>query len=906
MALPDDVTVVTLTGTYVDELGQPASGSLTFIPSVGTLRDPAHDVTIKLNQQRVELTVGGLLSVALLATDDPDLVPVGFHYDVVERIDGYAQRSWILQLPHTITVIDVADIPSSVDPSLPVYPAPVFAVTSVVGHIGDVTGAHILADPTVDAALDAKADDADLAALTTIVDTKANSTDLATLVPYSGATGDVNLGANSLRGENVNVNEGSLTDPTITDLGGLQISVTSTDCLIRSDAIYGTDGWLYRATVPAATLALTDDAVNHLHVAWNGGSPVYAVTTDRAIMNLSNVLPVARLLVQGGAVHSKLTFGFMGRSAAIRWLLREVRITDPVGGVAESGLTLSESPTRVVNIAAGKAWFVLNYLTLDAVTQGGMGVTSFLVHHTGGVWTKTPITQYNNTQYDNGANLVTLTNNRYAVNWIYRSFANGEILIVLGTGDHLAPAAIDSTIPSVPDYLNEFYYMCGRIIVQKGSGTAYRIENRSTTPFGISPIVDHNDLIGLQGGTTDEYYHLTAAELALVGTTPSGLVPYTGATGDVDLGANSLYADNVPFTEGTLSDPTITDATGLTISIASCQAMIRSDPLWGGDEKLYRVTVPANAMLAVTDNAVNYIYINWNSGSPIYMAATDKYVINGSDKLPVARVAMKSGSIEHQIAYAHIARGSATRNYLRIMLIRGIGGIERESGLAISESGTRVVTIASGNVWIGLNRISLSAITNGVGGAILRLWYHSGGVWTEAALTGYNNTQYDNGTDLVTLTSNRYAVNWVYRNVTSGEIDIVLGLGDYTLAQAEASTRPPIPEVMSAFYTFCGRIIVQRNAATAYAIENVVANAFNQAAVSSHNDLTGLQGGTTGQLYHLTAAQHAAYGVATSITPGTPASGSAPGTAGQILYDADYLYVCTATNTWKYVSLISF
>lgn len=34
-------------------------------------------------------------------------------------------------------------------------------------------------------------------------------------------------------------------------------------------------------------------------------------------------------------------------------------------------------------------------------------------------------------------------------------------------------------------------------------------------------------------------------------------------------------------------------------------------------------------------------------------------------------------------------------------------------------------------------------------------------------------------------------------------------------------------------------------------------------------------------------------------TAKTPASASATGTAGEICWDASYIYVCTATNTWK-------
>jgi len=41
----------------------------------------------------------------------------------------------------------------------------------------------------------------------------------------------------------------------------------------------------------------------------------------------------------------------------------------------------------------------------------------------------------------------------------------------------------------------------------------------------------------------------------------------------------------------------------------------------------------------------------------------------------------------------------------------------------------------------------------------------------------------------------------------------------------------------------------------------------------------------------------------TIIATETPASASATGTAGQIAWDADYIYICTATDTWKRVAI---
>jgi hypothetical protein len=38
-------------------------------------------------------------------------------------------------------------------------------------------------------------------------------------------------------------------------------------------------------------------------------------------------------------------------------------------------------------------------------------------------------------------------------------------------------------------------------------------------------------------------------------------------------------------------------------------------------------------------------------------------------------------------------------------------------------------------------------------------------------------------------------------------------------------------------------------------------------------------------------------------TSTTPASASATGVAGTIVRDANYLYVCTATNTWTRIAL---
>jgi hypothetical protein len=690
------------------------------------------------------------------------------------------------------------------------------------------------------------------------------SADLSDRVPYTGATGAVNLGAHDIYGQNLNYNEGALSDPTITDATGSAIALTSVDCLIRANADFNSDGRLYRKTVPAtSSLAVTDDAVNHIYIDWNGGSPVYAASTDRTLLNQSNRLPVARVYMESGNIAYQLTFAYQGRSAAIRLVLRSVRTNVPVGAVRESGLTLSETATRVVNVASGAVWFVLNHLTLDTAVMAGSGVTSNLHYHSAGVWTKSAITQYNNTQYDDGTTLQTLSNNKYGVNWVFRSLTGKEIAIVLGTGDYTLTNATASDVPATPPQFSEFFILVGRIIVQKSASTATQVDSAFSVTFTGASVSAHNDLSGLQGGTTNEYYHLTSAENTAVSTLTSDLaakVPYTGATTDADLGTHSLYAANTAVNEGLYTDPTITDSAtvGSYISITSVDVLIRSDASFDGDGKLYRKTVAANTALAVTDNAVNWIYVTWNSGTPIYAATTDREQINHSTNIPVARVSIRSANIFLQLSYGMLARSSAIRNVDRIMHIRGAYGIERESGLVVTESGTRVVNVGAGYIWFGLNRISLPAIYQGGPATYSDAHYHVGGVLTETTVTSYNNTQYDNGTNLATLTNGRYAVNWIYRNVAANDIDIYYGTGDYTLAQAQASTPPTLTGEHQYFYILVGRIIVQKNAATATSIENITSVAFDTSAVGQHNDLGGLQGGTADEYYHVTSAQSTA------------------------------------------------
>ena len=74
------------------------------------------------------------------------------------------------------------------------------------------------------------------------------------------------------------------------------------------------------------------------------------------------------------------------------------------------------------------------------------------------------------------------------------------------------------------------------------------------------------------------------------------------------------------------------------------------------------------------------------------------------------------------------------------------------------------------------------------------------------------------------------------------------------------------------------------------------------AAEDGKIDLQVMTAGTLTSQAAITSA-NVTLGVRPILPTHTPASATATGTAGEVAWDADYIYICTATNTWKRVAI---
>lgn len=116
--MPAGVATVVLTGRYIRPDGTPLKGTVTIAaPAVLTL--PGAD-TIGAGSATVTLDATGAFSVTLIATDNPGMQPTSWTYQVSEKFQDIATRTYAIQLPSTLPTVSIADI-APADPSTGSY-----------------------------------------------------------------------------------------------------------------------------------------------------------------------------------------------------------------------------------------------------------------------------------------------------------------------------------------------------------------------------------------------------------------------------------------------------------------------------------------------------------------------------------------------------------------------------------------------------------------------------------------------------------------------------------------------------------------------------------------------------------------------------------------------------------------
>lgn len=378
---------------------------------------------------------------------------------------------------------------------------------------------------------------------------------------------------------------------------------------------------------------------------------------------------------------------------------------------------------------------------------------------------------------------------------------------------------------------------------------------------------DHNSQDGLQGGTTGELYHLTSAQLA--GLTSADVTAlhkhdYENITWPTSLTiggpthATALQGTlNHVWSAGLIDGGALTDNADGTVTIAEGTAVLHAttDP----HLDIYNVIVPQGT-LTLTDGVANYIYVDYNSGTPQYAVSTSITDFNCIDKC-IIYMAHRDGTVVHWVD-AREQNVDGNRKTRRLFLDFS-KFIHAANGTVLGASGL-AVTVTAGKFYFMLQELPHDAFDTSVAGTanvnVFTLWNHVAGVYTETANSKViDTTLYDDGTGPTTLGNNKYGVTWFYiMNDSPSELHGVMGQVEYANLSEARSASPPatLPGVLTTLGSLIGFVIYEKSAVAFDDVESAFTQQFASSAATIHNGLAGLQGGAVGEYYHLTSAQH--------------------------------------------------
>lgn len=105
MALPGDLSTVTVTGTFLAAGGAPLLGSVTLTPSAN-LTDVTGEVVVWAVPECFRLSSGILTAGPVAATDNAGLSPAGFTYAITVDIQGTPLYTFSTFLPSSPSTVD--------------------------------------------------------------------------------------------------------------------------------------------------------------------------------------------------------------------------------------------------------------------------------------------------------------------------------------------------------------------------------------------------------------------------------------------------------------------------------------------------------------------------------------------------------------------------------------------------------------------------------------------------------------------------------------------------------------------------------------------------------------------------------------------------------------------------------
>jgi len=341
----------------------------------------------------------------------------------------------------------------------------------------------------------------------------------------------------------------------------------------------------------------------------------------------------------------------------------------------------------------------------------------------------------------------------------------------------------------------------------------------------------------------------------------------------------------------------ITQAAGANnhkINVAAMKGFLKITDDATGVTKSFDLTAQSNLDI-LTDAKVNYVYVKFTAPSTVEVLATlDRSEIELNRQFTLGRVyrdGTGEGAVLHIVQSGCQLANFDRKNHERLVACRGV---ERASGIVLSDKETRKIGTTAGVFYMGHNKTSV-AEQNTAGDDKFTYWSWVDSAWakTDHDQTQIHDTYYNDvsGVGVLTaLTNNKYGVHWVFIDF-DGHLQVLYGQGDYKLTEAQDASLPSsIPDFLQYFCLLVGRIIKLEEVAAFTEIASAWEVFFPTTTITDHGELGGLDGDDHSQ-YLLATGTRAASEI--RLTPKSSSSGP----EGTMFYDSDDNHVYVGTES---------
>ena len=263
--------------------------------------------------------------------------------------------------------------------------------------------------------------------------------------------------------------------------------------------------------------------------------------------------------------------------------------------------------------------------------------------------------------------------------------------------------------------------------------------------------------------------------------------------------------------------------------------------------------------LSLTDNDVSYVFAVYDAVTPYVLISTNAALTNRLDYILLAIVKREGTDIDirnldacSDVVWRLNRKSSIQNNY----------GPEYGNGIIIGDAGARKISITAGTIFFGIADSTTSAFDSS-GADTFSTFYttDSGTTWVKTdSQTTLSNTQYnDISSGLASIGVGKWGVHWIYYDYSGDHCYSLYGVESYnTLTDAEESLEPPNkPWQITEWSFLIGRVIVQQGTTESVDVTSIFIDEIaGGTSISIHNNLSGLQGGTAGEYYHLSSADY--------------------------------------------------